>query len=84
MVTQQDGRGVHLFAAMVHREGAVIAQRDVGHKDNEITEFGPLLAGLDLENKVVTADAMHAQRAHATFLTERGADYLFTVKANQP
>jgi hypothetical protein len=82
---QADGRAVHLFAAMVHREGAVLAQRDVGHKDNEITEFRPLLEPLDLVGKVVTADAMHTQRDHAGFLTkEKGADYLFTVKANQP
>jgi predicted transposase YbfD/YdcC len=34
---------------------------------------------------VVTADALHAQRAHADYLVvQRGADYLLTVKANQP
>ena len=31
------------------------------------------------------ADAMHAQREHARFLVEeKHADYLFTVKSNQP
>lgn len=83
---QPDGRAIHLFAALVHGEGAVIAQSEVDHKDNEITEFRPLLKDLDLEGKVVTADAMHTQRDHATFLVEeKGADYLFTaVKNNQP
>ena len=34
---------------------------------------------------VVTADALHTQRDHADFLVEdKGADYLFTVKGNQP
>ena len=32
----------------------------------------------------VTADAMHAQRRHATYLAGRGAHYLLTVKRNQP
>ena len=32
----------------------------------------------------MTADALHTQRAHATYLGGRGAAYLFTVKANQP
>jgi predicted transposase YbfD/YdcC len=34
---------------------------------------------------MVTADALHTQRTHATYLVdERGADYLLIVKANQP
>lgn len=82
---QADGRAVHLFAAMVHRDGVVVAQREVDHKTNEITEFRPLLKSLDLEGTVVTADALHAQRDHARFLVEdKHADYLFTVKGNQP
>jgi hypothetical protein len=33
----------------------------------------------------ITADAMHAQQEAARFLTqEKGADYFFTVKGNQP
>ena len=82
---QEDGRAVHLFAAMVHREGVVVAQREVDHKTNEITAFQPLLEPLDLEGVVVTADAMHAQVDHAHFLVAtKGADYVFTVKDNQP
>jgi predicted transposase YbfD/YdcC len=44
----------------------VLAQREVGAATNEITEFQPLLAGLDLSGVVVTADAMHTQPDHAT------------------
>ncbi len=81
----KDGRQVHLLAALVHKEGVVLNQRQVDHKHNEITELRPLLAPLDLEGMVVTADAMHAQRDHASFLIdEKQADYLFTVKGNQP
>jgi hypothetical protein len=39
---------------------------------------------LDLASVVVTADAMHTQRDHASFLIDAGADYLLVVKANQP
>jgi len=79
-----DGRPVHLFAALLHKEGAVIAQRAVDQKSNEITAVRPLLEPLDLRGKVVTADAMHAQKEHARFLVEeKGADYVFTVKGNQ-
>jgi predicted transposase YbfD/YdcC len=37
----------------------VLAQRDVGCKTNEITEFAPLLDSVDLAGAVVTADALH-------------------------
>jgi predicted transposase YbfD/YdcC len=75
----------HLLGAIDHTQAVVLAQRDVGCKTNEITEFAPLLDTLDLADAVVTADAMHAQRAHAHYLVlERDAHYLLTVKSNQP
>jgi len=43
---QADGRAVHLLAAM-SGSGAVLAQREVGHKTNEITQVKPLLDPLD-------------------------------------
>ena len=44
-----------------------------------------MLADLDLAGGVVTADALHAQRDHAEFLvTDKQADYVLGVKANQP
>src|SRR5437764_4366646 len=77
--------GVHLLAAMTHDSGIVVAQQEVGEKTNEITSFQPLLDTVDLAGAVVTADAMHTQRAHASYLVEeRGADYVLIVKANQP
>jgi predicted transposase YbfD/YdcC len=69
---------------MIHNQGVVGAQREVDHTTNEITELKPLLADLDLAGAVVTADALHTQRDHATFLVEKKADYVFTVKGNQP
>jgi predicted transposase YbfD/YdcC len=80
-----DHPAVHLLAALDHRDGTVLAQRDVAGKTNEIAVFQPLLDGLDLAGVLVTADALHTQRAHAEFLvTTKRADYLFIVKANQP
>lgn len=82
---EQDSRPVHLFAAMTHGEGAVLAQREVDHKTNEITALRPLLEDIDIGGAVVTADALHAQRDHAKFLAgDKHAGYVFGVKANQP
>lgn len=80
-----DGRQVHVFAAILHGQGVVLAQRQIPDKTNEIPEFQPLLQPLDLRGQVVTADAMHAQVEHARFIVEdKAAHYLFTVKDNQP
>jgi predicted transposase YbfD/YdcC len=79
------GRRVHLFAALAHASGTVVAQRQVDGKSSEIAELRPLLERVDLAGKVVTADALHAQRAHARYLVrDRAADYLLVVKDNQP
>jgi predicted transposase YbfD/YdcC len=40
--------------------------------------------GIDLAHTVITADALHTQRAHAEYLHERGAGFVFTAKQNQP
>lgn len=76
-------KGVHLMAALLHKEGVVVSQEAVDSKSNEITANQPLLDKIDIAGKVVTADAMHAQVKHAEYLKERGADYLFVVKGNQ-
>jgi len=76
---------VHLLAAVTHGTGVVVAQRDVEEKSNEIPGAAPLLADVDLAGKTITADAMHTQVDLADHLVEeRGADYVFTVKGNQP
>lgn len=80
-----DGNQLHLMSAILHQKGIVVSQRPVDCKTNEIKVFRPLLDGVDIEGKVVTADAMHTQVDHANYLVnERKADYFFTVKGNQP
>src|SRR6266508_3203214 len=67
--TGHHGRSqVHLLAAMNHTTGAVLAQTDVDATTNEIIQFRPLLERLDLAGRVVSADALHTQHAHADWL----------------
>jgi hypothetical protein len=82
-----DGEGTpcHLLSAVTHGEAAVVGQESVGEKTNEITHAKPLLGNLDLEGKVVTADAMHTQTDFARFVVEeKKADYVLIAKDNQP
>jgi predicted transposase YbfD/YdcC len=75
----------HVMAACDQAAGVVLASTDVDGKTNEITRFVPLLDQIsDLRDTVITADAMHCQRDHVTYLAERGAHWILTVKGNQP
>jgi hypothetical protein len=75
----------HLLSAVLHQDGIVLAQQSVGEKTNEIPCVPALLDPLPLQGSVVTADAMHTQTETARYIVEKKqADYVFTVKDNQP
>ena len=56
----------------------------VEQKSNEIKAIPILLKQLDLENAIVTTDAMGTQTAIAQQIRDAGADYILTLKANHP
>lgn len=74
----------HLLAALRHRRGVVLGQVAVGDKTNEIGAADALLLTLVLEGRVVTADALLAQRGFARAVLAGGGEYRFVVKGNQP
>ena len=76
-------RGVHLMAAYVPGEGVVLAQVEVDGKENEIKAAPRLLEAIDLRSKVVSGDAMLAQRQLSAQVVEGGGEYVWTVKKNQ-
>jgi hypothetical protein len=74
----------HLLAALSQRLGLVLGQQAVSATTNEITAANDLLVTLVLVGRVVTADALLTQRHLAERILQRGGDYLFVVKDNQP
>jgi predicted transposase YbfD/YdcC len=62
----------------------VLKQVLVRPGENEIPAAARALQGLDLQGKVVVADALHTQRSLASQIGAQGGDYLFRVKRNQP
>ena len=79
--------GVHLLAAYSARLGLVLNEVSAGcNKEDggEIIAAPSLLKGLVLKGKVITGDALHAQRKLCEKIIEAGGDYLLTVKDNQP
>lgn len=74
----------HLLSAFSQRVGLVLGQVAVGDKTNEITAMLELLAGMVLQGKVITGDALLTQQQIVSTIVEYGGDYLLVVKQNQP
>ncbi len=77
------GHLTHLLAALCQHTGTVLGQVTVGAKTNEIPLLRTLLATMDIKDAVITADALHCQRATARDIVAQGGHYILTVKNNQ-
>jgi predicted transposase YbfD/YdcC len=76
-------QGVHLVAAYLPQQGIVLLQLAVHKKANELTICPSLLAQLDLAGRVLTGDAMFAQRNLSAQVLAAGGDYIWQVRRNQ-
>lgn len=75
---------LHVVSAWASATGLTLGQVAVEAKSNEITAIPQLLKLLDLQDKIVTIDAMGCQKEIATAIVEQGGDYVLAVKDNQP
>ena len=78
------GRASHLVSAWSTSDSLVLGQLGIEGKSNEITAIPLLLGMLELEGALVTIDAMGCQKEIARRIKEKKADYLLSVKENQP
>lgn len=76
--------GVHLLAAFSDSLCGVIGQLQLAPDCNEITAALDLLKTLPLRGSIVTGDAIFTQKEICRLIKERGGEYFFTVKDNQP
>jgi len=77
------GKPLHLVSAWASENGAVLAQRKVEEKSNEITAIPSLLNELLVKGCIVTIDAMGCQKEIVETIREQQADYVIAVKGNQ-
>jgi hypothetical protein len=78
-------RGQHILTAITVPGQYYLGSEMVADKSNEIPAARDLFPRLDLDGKTVSLDALHTQAETARVLVlEHGADYLLTVKRNQP
>ncbi len=81
---KQGAENAHLLSAFSHRIGLTLKQLGVEDKTNEIGAMPDLLAGLLVEGRVFTMDALHTQRDTAQTIVHGGGDYVMIAKDNQP
>jgi predicted transposase YbfD/YdcC len=77
-------KALHVVSAWAGQTGLTLGQVAVDTKSNEITALPEVLKLLDLQDKIVTIDAMGCQTELAAAIVEGGGDYVLAVKGNQP
>ena len=75
---------LHLVSAYATNARLVLAQEAVDEKENEIVVIPKLLDQLELDGALVSIDAIACNPAIAETIVAAGADYLLSVKENQP
>jgi predicted transposase YbfD/YdcC len=77
-------KSVHLVSAWSSESQLVLAQTKVSSKSNEITAIPILLDVLDIEDSIITIDAMGTQKKIADKIYQANGDYILSLKANHP
>ena len=75
---------LHIVSAWVGESNLVLGQIMTEEKSNEITAIPLLLDMLDVSGGIVTIDAMGTQRKIAERIISGRADYVLSLKKNQP
>jgi predicted transposase YbfD/YdcC len=82
-ITADKPNGDYLLAAYMPGAGVVLIQVVIQAGEGELTLAPHILKVLDLQGKVVTGDALFAQRNLSLQIVEAGGDYAWKVKGNQ-
>ncbi|WP_062041993.1 ISAs1 family transposase [Lentimicrobium saccharophilum] len=74
----------HIVSAWADQNELILGQIKVEDKSNEITAIPLLLDSLLIKGSTVTIDAMGCQKSIARQIVKKQADYVLSVKDNQP
>lgn len=81
---EHDRAAIHMVSAWATENKLSLGQVVVEEKSNEITAIPELLQLLEISGALVTIDAMGCQKEIAEQIRQAKADYILTVKQNQP
>jgi predicted transposase YbfD/YdcC len=80
--TKDRKNALHTVSAWSCEHQLVLGQVAVDAKTNEITAIPELLSMLDIENSIITLDAMGCQKDIAKQIVAQKADYILALKGN--
>jgi len=75
---------LHMVSAWAAKSRLMLAQIKTEEKSNEITAIPKLLEMLNIEGSTITIDAMGCQTDIAKKIIAKGANYVLSLKENQP
>lgn len=78
-----ENTGIHILQAFAEGFCGLMQQRRLLSGENEITAMLDFLDSLELEGKVITGDAIFAQKHICGKIKAKGGHYMFPVKDNQ-
>ena len=81
--TASEKAAIHMVSAWCKSNQMVLGQIATDEKSNEIKAIPQLLKILELDNAVVTIDAMGCQKKIAAEIVNNNADYILQLKGNQ-
>lgn len=74
---------INMFNVYDSSNRICLSSTPLANKESEIPEFQRMLRKFNLDNVIVTADAIHCQKKSCEVVISRKGDYMFTVKTNQ-
>ena len=77
-------KAYHVVSAFAKENQLVLGEIVTEEKSSEITAVPELLNSLNIENSIITADAMSCQKEIVKKIWEGNADYVIGLKNNQP
>ncbi len=80
---KETNKQLHLLALQESETNSVIEQTELLEGENEISGAKRLLEQAVLENKIVSGDAIFAQKKLSQKVVEKGGEYLWKLRANQ-
>lgn len=82
-VDKQSDEQLYLLALQEQKTNLVVEQTQIKTGENEITGAKRLLGRAKLSNKIVSGDAIFAQKELSRQVVENGGEYLWKLRANQ-
>lgn len=75
---------IHMLSALATEYGLTLAQIKTEDKSNEITVIPKLIDMINIEDTVVSMDAMGTQKVIAEKIIDKKGDYVLALKSNHP